>query len=143
MMRRPRSYLTLLLLGGVACAARRGHGREITLANATRATVTAVDSGASVVCVASASSREPLRGVRVATAATGVEAMTGTDGCATLTQRAAQVSVSVTRLGYSRRLVPVTVRRGYADTVSVLLQSGAAPSDEECRQARREGQGCL
>lgn len=142
MMRRPRSYLALLLMGGVACAAQRGRAREITFANATRATVTAADSGASVICVASIYTREPLRDVRVATPATGAEARTAPDGCATLSQRATQASISVGRLGFTRRIVPVTVRRGYADTVSVLLRR-ATPSDQECRQARRDGQGCL
>jgi hypothetical protein len=143
MARRPRLYHIVLLLGSAACAARSARKGELAYANATRVTVLAADSGASTICVASAYSREPLRDVRVATAATGAMALTGTDGCVTLVQRAAQVSVSVGALGYTRRRVPVTVRRGYADTVRVLLRAGATPSEETCRQARREGQGCL
>jgi hypothetical protein len=139
----PRSCLAFLLLAGAACAAQRSRAREVTFANATSATLTAADSGASVICVASAKARAPLSGVHLVTRVTGAEAMTGTDGCATLAQRATQVSVSIGRIGYARRLVPVTVRRGYADTVRVLLHPAVVPSDRECRRARRDGQGCL
>jgi hypothetical protein len=139
----PRLCFIVLLLQSAACAARSARKGELAYANATRVTVLAADSGASTICVASAYSRAPLRDVRVVTPATGAVARTGTDGCATLLQQAAQVSVSVGALGYTRRRVPVTVRRGYADTVRVLLRAGASPSEETCRQARRDGQGCL
>jgi hypothetical protein len=141
--RRFQCFLIMLVIGVAACATRSGHVRELVFANATRATVMAPDSGASVICVASAASREPLRAVRVAIPATGAEAMTGPDGCATLTQPVSQLSLRVGRLGFTPQRMTVTVRRGYADTVRVVLHAGSAPSEEECARARRAGQGCL
>ena len=143
LVRHPRLLLAALLLEAAACAARSDQVREITVVKAERATVTGADSGASIICVSSASTRVPLAHARVAAGGTDAEARTGTDGCAMLVQPAAEVRVTVGLIGYARRSVPVTVRRGYADTVRVLLRAGAVPSEERCREARRKGQGCL
>lgn len=133
----------LVTMTAVACATRRPSSPDVIVANAGRRTLSLADTGATIVCTSAATTRAALRDVRISVVGSNTQALTGSDGCATLVHPAGEVTMSLTRIAYTRVTVPITVRPGFADTVRVRMPAGGVPTDAACREARRRGEGCL